>query len=156
MQVATNRFGMIEVPEESLITFPEGIVGFPDAKHYVMFDCGEEGLFKWLQSADRPEMAFVICEASLIVPDYRILLGERELETVKLSQPVDGLVCLILCIPSNPREMTANLLGPLIFNAEARLGMQVVLVHPEYSARHRVFVERESELESPRAAAEGA
>ncbi len=139
MKVQTSRFGEIEVPDESRIEFPEGVVGLPDCRSFVLFDCGEDGVFKWLQSVDRPDVAFVICEARLIVSDYEVEVGENVLELLKLDSPDQALVCLILCIPPDPREMTANLLGPLIFNVEARLGMQAVLVNPAYSTRHRVF-----------------
>ncbi|MFW5858343.1 MAG: flagellar assembly protein FliW [Planctomycetota bacterium] len=139
MKVQTSRFGEIEVPEESAIAFPEGIVGFKDCTRFVIFECGDEGVFKWLQSADRPEIAFVICEAHLIVPNYQVMIGEKERSLLKLQSLDDAVVCLILCIPTDPQEMTANLLGPIVFNAEERVGMQLVLVNPEYSTKHRVF-----------------
>jgi flagellar assembly factor FliW len=139
MNVTTSRFGEIELPDESLITFPEGIVGFPEATRFVIFDCGDEGIFKWLQSCDKPDLAFVICEASLIVPEYQVMIGEKERSLLQLDSIEAGVVCLILIIPDDPSETTANLLGPIVMNSETRLGMQLVLVNPDYSARHRVF-----------------
>ncbi len=139
MKVKTSRFGEIEVPDESLITFPDGIIGFRDATRFVIFECGDDGIFKWLQSCDKPELAFVICEASLIKPDYQVMIGEKEREVLKLDNLEDGAVCLILIIPDNPQEATANLLGPIVMNSESRIGMQLVLVNPDYSARYRIF-----------------
>ena len=156
MKVETSRFGEIEVPEESAITFPEGIVGFKECTRFVIFDCGDEGVFKWLQSIDRPEIAFVICEAHLIVPDYKVMIGEKERALLSLASLEDAVVCLILYIPPDPQEMTANLLGPVLFNAEARLGMQLVLVNPEYSTKHRVFDAPAGGGDGSGAAAEGA
>jgi flagellar assembly factor FliW len=139
MIVKTSRFGDKEVPEESVIAFPEGVIGFRDATRFVMFECSEDGLFKWLQSCDRPELAFVTAEATLIAPNYRIMIGEKERALLELSDVGDVAVCLILIIPDNFMDATANLLGPLIMNAQSRIGMQVVVVNPEYSARHRLF-----------------
>lgn len=139
MIVKTSRFGDKEVPDEALLTFPEGVIGFRDATRFVMFECSDDGLFKWLQSCDRPDLAFVICEASAIVANYQILLGEKERQVLKLEKPEDAVVCLILVIPKDPSEATANLLGPLVFNAETRLGMQIVVVNPNYSTRYRLF-----------------
>ena len=129
----------IDVPDDSLITFPEGVIGFKEARGFVIFDCGDQGIFKWLQSTDIPELAFVICEASLIVPSYQIIIGSKEQDLLKLSKPDDAAVCLILVIPEDPQETTANLLGPIVMNSESRLGMQLVLVNPEYSTRYKVF-----------------
>ncbi len=139
MKVKTSRFGEIDLPDDTLITFPEGIIGFNDATRFVIFECGEDGIFKWLQSCDRPEVAFVICEASLIMPEYQIMIGEKERGVLQLTDLTDGVVCLILSIPDDPQEATANLLGPVVMNAEARVGMQMVVVNPEYSTRHRIF-----------------
>lgn len=139
MKIKTSRFGEIELPDETAIEFPEGIVGFKEARRFVMFDCGEEGIFKWLQSCDKPELAFVVCEASMIVPEYKVMIGRKEMETLKLDTVDDGVVCLILTIPESPQEATANLLGPIVMNSESRLGMQLILVNPDYSTRHRIF-----------------
>lgn len=139
MIVKTSRFGDKEVPDEALLTFPEGVIGFRDATRFVMFECSDDGLFKWLQSCDRPDLAFVICEANAIVANYQILIGEKERQVLKLEKPDDAVVCLILVIPKDPADATANLLGPLVFNSETRLGMQIVVVNPNYSTRYRLF-----------------
>ncbi len=145
MKVKTTRFGEIEVPDESLITFPEGVVGFKDAHGFVIFDCGDQGIFKWLQSTDIPELAFVICEAPLIVPQYQVIIGPKEQDILELQKTEDAAVCLILVIPEDPQETTANLLGPIVMNSESRLGMQLVLVNPEYSTRYKIFQPAENE-----------
>lgn len=139
MIVKTSRFGDKEVPDESLITFPEGVIGFKDATRFVMFECSDDGIFKWLQSCDRPELAFVICEATMILPSYKIVIGEKERQILQLATAEDAVVCLILVIPKDPVQATANLLGPLVMNTETRLGMQVVVVNPVYSTRYRLF-----------------
>ena len=144
MKVNTSRFGEIEVPDETVITFEQGVIGFEDAKRFVIFDCGEEGIFKWLQSCDRPELAFVICEANLIVPDYQLIMGDKERKSLQLEQAQDAVVCLILVIPEDPQEATANLLGPIVMNAASRLGMQLVLVNPNYTTRYRIFSRSQS------------
>lgn len=139
MIVKTSRFGDKEVPDEAVITFPEGVIGFKEATRFVMFECSDDGIFKWLQSCDRPELAFVICEASLIVPTYKIIIGDKERQVLRLENAGDAVVCLILVIPKEPINATANLLGPLVMNTETRLGMQVVVVNPNYSTRYRLF-----------------
>ena len=139
MKVKTTRFGEIDVPDDTLITFPEGVIGFKEARGFVIFDCGDQGLFKWLQSTEIPELAFVICEAHLIVPQYQVVIGQKEKELLQLDDPEDAAVCLILVIPEDPQETTGNLLGPIVMNSKSRIGMQMVLVNPDYSTRYKVF-----------------
>ncbi len=143
MKVRTSRFGEIDVPDSALITFPQGVVGFPGETRFVLFDCGEEGVFKWLQSVDRPELAFVLCEAGLVKPDYRVPIGPQEQELLGIERLEDAAVCLILTLAADPAETTANLLGPIVMNAETRLGMQLVLVEETYTTRYRIFASRE-------------
>lgn len=147
MKVQTSRFGEIEVPDETLITFPNGIIGFKDAARFVIFECGDDGLFKWLQSCDQPGVAFVICEASIIKPDYQIIIGDGEAKLLELDNVEDGAVCLILNIPEKMEEATANLLGPIVMNAESRLGMQLVLINPDYSTKYPIFASGEESAE---------
>ncbi len=149
MIVKTSRFGDKEVPDEALLTFPEGVIGFRDATRFVMFECTDDGLFKWLQSCDRPDLAFVICEASIIMANYQILIGDKERQTLNLDKPEDAVVCLILVIPKDPSQATANLLGPLVMNTETRLGMQIVVVNPQYSTRYRLFRDPNEQQDAP-------
>ena len=92
-----------------------------------------------MQSTDIPELAFVICESHLIVPNYKVVIGQKERDLLQLESTDDAAVCLILVIPEDPQETTGNLLGPIVMNAKTRLGMQLVLVNPEYSTRYKIF-----------------
>jgi flagellar assembly factor FliW len=139
MRVKTTRFGEVEVPDSAVIRFPEGLVGFRDAKRFVIFDGPEGTPFKWLQAVDRPELALVICDPALFKPDYRVDVSAETLASLELARPEDGGVCVVLVIPPDPRGMTANLMGPIVFNAEARLGRQLVLMDTEYTTKYRIF-----------------
>ena len=139
MQLKTSRFGEVAVDDSAVISFPDGMVGFPDASRYVIFDGPEGTPFKWLQSVDRPELAFAICDPLLFKADYKVAVPDEELSSLQIEKPEDLVVCVILSIPSDPWKMTANLLGPVIFNAEKRLGKQLVLTGPEYTTKHPVF-----------------
>jgi flagellar assembly factor FliW len=141
MLVKTSRFGEVTVEDSAIITFPEGIVGFPDIRGFVMFDGPEGTPFKWLQSTDRPELAFVICDPLLFKPDYRVSVNKEELKALSLEKTEDAAICVILSIPTDPWKMTANLMGPVIFNAEQKFGKQLVLPGPEYTTKHPVFAD---------------
>ena len=85
MNVKTTRFGPIEVDQQRIIVFPEGLLGFPENKKYVLLQTNDEGNFFWLQSAEIPELAFVVCDPLLFVPDYQVPVKPEEFSIIELN-----------------------------------------------------------------------
>jgi len=139
MIIETTRFGGLEAAEEELITFPRGLVGLPELTGFFMFDGPAGTPFKWLQSTDRAELAYVVCDPVLFVPDYRVRASVEELAPVEITAVDDAVVAVVLSVPDDWRLMTANLAGPLVFNVPKRLGMQLVVSDPAFSVKHCVF-----------------
>ena len=52
------------------------------------------------------------------------------------------VVSVIMTIPDNPQDMSANLLAPLIFNMANRHGMQYVLTNSNYPVKYFALRER--------------
>jgi len=134
MIIETTRFGRIEVDESRLIVFPRGILGFPYQKHYALIQTGKDSAFYWLQSVDRPELAFVVTDPHLFVPDYRVPAKAEDLRQLNLADASEAQVFVIV----NKVEgvLTGNLQGPLIINVETRVGRQLVLSDKKYSTRY--------------------
>ena len=139
MKLKTTRFGEIEIPETEIYTFPEGLFGFADVRSYLIVESPQGGLFRWLQSTEAPSLAFVVCDPAPFFPEYRVKVRPEDLAAIKLLDVAAGVVLVILTVPRDPREITANLQGPLVLNREARLGRQVVLAEPGVTPRHRIF-----------------
>lgn len=135
MKVETSRFGDLEVAQEDSIDFPKGLFGFEDVNRYVLLDHREGSPFKWLQAIGRPELAFVVMDPFLIRPGYRFDLSEEDSAALQHSRGVRLLVLVIVGIPEDPEEMTANLKGPVLINCDKGLGRQVILAGDEYPAR---------------------
>ena len=142
MKVSTTRFGEIEVREEDIITFQRGLIGFPDSRQYVMID-HPGGPFRWMQSLDQPQTAFVITDPLIFFPDYRVPVETDELQEIRIQDAADGVVVVILVVPRDPYAITANLQGPVVINTKERLGMQLVLNVPEYTTKHVIFAKEE-------------
>ena len=45
----------------------------------------------------------------------------------------------VVTVPGDAKEMTANLLAPLLINPEKRLGRQVIVSDPKYTTKHQVL-----------------
>ena len=134
MKVNTTRFGEIEIDQERIITFLEGVLGFPDNFDFALLQTNEEGNFFWMQSVDRPELAFVVCDPLLFVPDYQVPVKPDEFSNISLDKMDDSQVLIIVNKVGN--TLTGNLQGPLVLNARNRQGLQLVLSEKKYSTRH--------------------
>ena len=140
MKYVTTRFGEIEFKEEEIIEVAKGILGFPKLRRYVVIAEKKDSHFRWLQSVEDSSIAFVVANPTDFFPQYRIKLRLSELEELKLDRTEDLLVFVIMTVPrSNPAEISANLLGPLILNPFKRLAKQVVLTDSPYTTRHYVI-----------------
>lgn len=141
MKFRTARFGEIEYPEEVVLTFPEGVLGFPNETQYILLEHTSEGSpFKWLQSLENPELAFIVVDPFYLEPRFQF---EIDLDTERMIGTADSGACAVMAIVNVPRDtpihMTANLKAPLLVNVENRLGRQVVLGSQAYSISTPVF-----------------
>src|SRR5688500_20181301 len=71
MEIDTTRFGRISVDDDRIMTFPRGLLGFPDHGRYALIQTGEENYFFWLQCVDEPNLAFVVTDPSIFFKDYQ-------------------------------------------------------------------------------------
>ena len=137
MKVETVRFGPLEVKEERIIHFPDGLLGFPENKDFFIKDHKPGSPFLWLQSVDAPELAFVVTNPFLIKPDYleNLSPGERAFFSSENGKILTVFV-LVTIPPGQVQNMTVNLLGPLVIDIESRTGRQVILPNSGYHHRH--------------------
>jgi len=144
LQIATTRFGALEIQEEQIIHMPSGIIGFPDQRKYVLLEQKKGSPFMWLQSVDNGALAFVLIDPLLFKPDYKVEIGPADAEDLELKN--GGNAAQIMAIVNiltrgedgKPTAITANLLGPIVINSEKRLAKQVVLYDGQYSHRHPI------------------
>lgn len=141
MKVNTSRFGEIEINENDLIQMPEGLIGFPELVKFVLLDHDKDSPFKWLQSIDDPEMAFVVISPLTFRPDYMVEVTEDEVSALKLNNSDNAVISVIVTIPMDPKKMSANLKAPLIFNLNNRLGKQIILKDSQYQTKHFILDE---------------
>lgn len=139
MNVASTRFGIMNVPAEALLTFPSGLFGFPEWTRYVMLDHDTDAPFKWLHCAEEPSLAFVIIDPALFNQNYQVTISAEASFEVEGSETDELSLAVILTIPSDdPSAVTANLRGPLLMNPRTKLCKQLVLTE-DYPTRYPVF-----------------
>ena len=140
MRVMTKPYGSIQVDERQKIFFPQGILGFENLQYYVLLDAAQQP-FYWLLSLDIVEVAFVLLNPRIFQPEYTLAVHQEELEEIDIQSPDDVLDFCIVTIPENPKNMTANLQGPIIINKKTRVGRQSVSIDTSRKIRHPILKE---------------
>lgn len=135
MQIETTRFGLVEVPEEALIRFESGIIGFPRESKFALIPHAGSALIAWLQSAVTPALAFPVVSAHGLVVDYPDVPLVPVAEKAGLKGELDDFA--VLAVLSAPRSLpaTVNLLAPLLINSVTRQGSQVFLEGSRFTTR---------------------
>ena len=148
MQIETTRFGTLKVEEDQIFHFPMGLLGFADRKRFLVIDHSENSPFKWLQSVDESDLAFIITDPLFFRSDYHISVRRNELAVIVPDKEEDLVVSVIMTIPDNPQDMSANLLAPLIINMGSRKGMQYVLTSHRFPVKYYVLKEKDPGAET--------
>ena len=86
MEIATTRFGRLDVEDERIITFPRGLLGFPSHTRFALIQTGEENYFFWLQCVDEPQLAFVVTDPSIFFKDYEVPIKDGTIRAIDLRQ----------------------------------------------------------------------
>lgn len=143
MKVSTSRFGTIDVSEEEVVRFDEGLLGFGDYHRYVILNANNQNNspFRWLQCLDDGNLAFVIIEPLNFMFEYDIEISDSDQEFVGLTRSEDAILYTIVSIPANAQEMTANCQGPLLINAVNRKGRQIISSNPRHSIKTKILQE---------------
>ncbi len=142
MEINTTRFGVLNITEDEIVYFPEGLVGFRDVKRYIVIPHGNANSpFSWFQSVDEGHLAFVIIEPQVFCYGYEVKISRDTLQPIELDDISLAKIYVIVVVGERPDDMTANLLGPLVINREKNIGMQVVQNTDKYHTRHKIIDE---------------
>jgi len=141
MKVNTKHFGEIEVEEDRIIVFEEGLPGFPDDKNFILLE--NEEPFCWLQSTDDGDNAFILVDAFAVLPDYSPQVDRDEFAAIGEYNPDEFLIYNICVLPEDINEMSVNLLAPVVINTASKKGRQIIAKNEDYSVRHYMLKRRE-------------
>src|SRR4051812_23015741 len=153
MEIDSTRFGRLVIDDDRVMTFPNGLLGFPDHARYALIQTSAENYFFWLQSVDDPNLAFVVTDPTVFFRDYSVPLRDETRADLRLNagDDADGeggeaaaggetsasdprVQVFVICNKVGD-WLTGNLLGPIIVNADNRLAQQIVLTEKKWTTR---------------------
>ena len=144
MKVNTTRFGELQVNNEDIINFSEGLLGFEKLSQFFVVDPGDSTLILWLQSIEDASIAFPIIEPKIFKPDYVAKLLPADMNSVKIENVNEAKIYSILTIPSDITTMSANLKAPVVINNEKKIAKQIVLQDNKLTVKFEMYKELKS------------
>ncbi|SMF67210.1 flagellar assembly factor FliW [Paenibacillus uliginis N3/975] len=136
MIIHTSMWGELDTPESQIYNFPKGIPGFEEEHQFALID-EEDSPFVYMQSLKQKHLTFVMADPFLFYPDYEFDLPDTDAEELCIDDAIS--VKCIITVREKIEESSINLLAPLVFNPQQRLGKQVVLQGVPYRTSHRLW-----------------
>lgn len=142
MRIDTKYFGTIDIGEEKIIHFDNGLLGFEEYKDYtILYDIDEEEkpFFSWLQSVDEKGLAFPVVNPLSVDENYNPTVEDELLNSLGDITPENMIVLLLATIPKDVKEASVNMRAPLVINSDNRKGMQIIVENKEYEIKHKII-----------------
>lgn len=144
VKVNTTRFGELQVNNNDIITFEEGLLGFESLRKFFVVDPGDSTLILWLQSIEDAKVAFPIIEPKIFKPDYVAKLLPADMNSIQLENMGAARIYSILTIPADITAMNANLKAPIVINNKKKIAKQIVLQDNKLSVKYEMYKELKS------------
>ncbi|MCI9200250.1 MAG: flagellar assembly protein FliW [Lachnospiraceae bacterium] len=141
MTLQTKVFGEVTIEEEKIITFPGGIVGFPDLTQFALLHDEEDGIetIHWLQSLQEPAFAMPVMDPLLVKEDYNPEVDDELLKILGDWEHDELLVLVTVTVPQELEKMTVNLKGPILINGKNRKACQVIVEGEEFKVKFPIY-----------------
>jgi flagellar assembly factor FliW len=141
VNIKTSRFGELEVNENDILTFTDGLLGFEKLKKYFIVDPGDSTLILWLQSIEDANTAFPIIEPHIFKPDYIAKLVASDYAALQIESASEAKIYCVLTIPADITKMNANLKAPIFINSANKLSKQIVLQDNKLSVNYEMYMD---------------
>ena len=108
----SSRFGTVEVDEDAVVAFPQGLIGLGGDRFALVG--GEDEAILWLHSVDDPDLAVPVAEPWAFFPDFALDVSDEDVERIGLTDPDDARVLVVVRVGPTAEECFANLKAPIL------------------------------------------
>jgi len=137
MKIATKFLGEVEIDEQDILTFKQGLLGLEEFKKFILIPISEEHPLVLLQSIEQEDIGFVVAYPFAFKKDYSFDLSEEDIEQLQIENEKDILTYAVVTMKETLKDSTINLLAPLVINLNEKCGKQIVLHdNKSYPLRH--------------------
>ena len=143
MLAKTRFFGEVDIEDEKILTFDNGIMGFEDMKRWTLIydiEKGSEGPISWFQSLDMAELALPVINPYTVTAVYEPVVEDELLKPLGEFKDEELVTFLTITIPSeDPSKTTANFRAPILINPVNRKGIQVIVNNEDYPIKFSIY-----------------
>ena len=113
VNIDSTRFGAIEVPDESVLQFPNGLIGLGGTR-YTLIAREESAPFLWLHSLDDPSLAIPVTNPWFFFSSYEVEVSDSEAERIGVTDPSEADVYVTVRAGEAIEDFRANLRAPIL------------------------------------------
>src|SRR3954468_23226617 len=136
--IDSTRFGSLEVPDDAVIEFPNGLIGLGGTR-YTLIARDESAPFLWLHSLHDPALAVPGPSPCNFCSSFEVEISDGEAERIGVTDPSDAEVLVTVRAGESLDAFMANLRAPILI-AGLR-GHQVINEARGQSVRAPLFAE---------------
>ena len=143
-RIESTRFGQIDLSEDIVLDFPQGMIGFPDLHRYAILKQREDSVFMWLHAIDDGALAFPIVLPWVFYWDYEVKLSDEDMAAIGVTRADEISIYCVVNVGADVRKATINLFAPIVVHNATRMAKQVINTAEGYSTRDLLFPDQEA------------
>ena len=134
-----TRFGEFQAEWKDIISFPDGIPGFEQCRHFALLSSPELAPVQCLHNVEGPAVSFLAVDPRIVLPTFRT--GLTDSDRARLGGGDDEqLLWLALLTIEADGSAWVNLRAPIVVNHERMIGFQIVPRNAVYPMRHPLTI----------------
>ena len=139
MIVQSTRFGELEVSDEQILDFPQGLLGFPEEKRYALMEYKPDSPCYFLKSLADPDLTFLMINPFAFFNDYEFDMDDALMAEIGVTADNPPTVFNIATVKDKIANMTVNLAGPVLVNLRDRKAAQWVIEKTVFPTKYPLF-----------------
>ncbi len=142
LTIESSRFGRVQIDPDSVIEFPEGLIGLGGSR-YVLLGNDPETPFLWLQSLDDPSLALPVTNPHRFFASFAVDVIDEDAERLGFDESSAMDVYVTVRAAPKPEDFTANLKAPILVRSGQ--AYQVINQAPGCDLRAPLFARPDGE-----------
>jgi len=131
-RIHSERYGELEVSEQQIFHFEQGLVGLQDIRRYALIGLDDTPFY--IMHALDQQLSFILLPAEKAVSDYGFTIDQETVDLLGVSKPEEVAIMLIVNIVDD--WVHVNLKAPLLFALERRTAVQYVVHDQNFPLRY--------------------